>query len=257
MVEKVSALAILQARMSSSRLPGKVMMELNGLPMIYWQINRILKSELVKNLVVATSTDSSDDILVNFLRDHNFNVFRGSLSDVHSRFLQIINSNTSVNTFVRLTADCPLVMPDLLTDMLRIFNSGKYDYYTNCINPTYPDGLDIEIFSRESFLQMSRSDLSDREREHVTLKFRTKSKDFRVGEKHHTFDLSSMRWTVDYKEDFQFVKSVYESFLGHESTFTLQDVLNLLQSHPELNNLLPGTLRHIALQEIDDGRDFI
>jgi spore coat polysaccharide biosynthesis protein SpsF len=235
--------------MTSSRLPGKVMLELNGRPMIYWQIQRILQSELIDDLVVATSTDSTDDVLVDFLTQEDVVVFRGSLSDVHSRYLAIVNSNPSVSTLVRLTADCPLVMPDLLGDMLRQFIGSKFDYLTNCINPTYPDGLDIEVFSRDSFLRMSLGDLSDQEKEHVTLRFRLLSQDFRIGETRHSTDLSKMRWTVDYKEDFEFVRSIFENFVGQESTFSLRDVLNLLQSHPELNTQLPGTLRNIALQE--------
>jgi spore coat polysaccharide biosynthesis protein SpsF len=140
-------------------------------------------------------------------------------------------------------------MPDLLGDMLRQFIGSKFDYLTNCINPTYPDGLDIEVFSRDSFLRMSLGDLSDQEKEHVTLRFRLLSQDFRIGETRHSTDLSKMRWTVDYKEDFEFVRSIFENFVGQESTFSLRDVLNLLQSHPELNTQLPGTLRNIALQE--------
>jgi spore coat polysaccharide biosynthesis protein SpsF len=140
-------------------------------------------------------------------------------------------------------------MPDLLGDMLRQFNRGNFDYLTNCIHPTFPDGLDIEVFSRESFLRMSLGNLSDQEKEHVTLRFRMPAQDFRIGETRHPTDLSKMRWTVDYQEDFEFVSKIYENFLGHESTFTLQDVLDLLQSHPGLNTQLPGTLRNIALQE--------
>jgi spore coat polysaccharide biosynthesis protein SpsF len=245
----MNSLVILQARMNSSRLPGKVMLELNGHPMIYWQIQRILQSELIENLVVATSIDSSDDVLVDFLNEQDVAVFRGSLNDVHSRYLAIVNLNPSVNTLVRLTADCPLVMPDLLSEMLRQFNDSNFDYLTNCINPTYPDGLDIEIFSRDSFLRMSLGNLSNQEKEHVTLRFRLRPQDFLMGETRHSTDLSIMRWTVDYKEDFEFVRGVFGNFVGHESTFTLEDVLNLLQSHPELNTQLPGTLRNIALQE--------
>ena len=245
----MTLLAILQARMTSSRLPGKVMLELNGRPMIYWQIQRILQSEFIENLVVATSTDSSDDTLADFLTEQGVFVFRGSLTDVHSRFLGVVKSNPDVDTFVRLTADCPLVMPELLTDMICQFNQSNFDYFTNCVNPTYPDGLDIEIFSRDSFLRMSLGNLSDLEKEHVTLKFRSLPQAFQIGEKRHSEDLSNMRWTVDYQEDFEFVKNVFEKLVGRESTFSLQDVLNLLQSHPELNTQLPGTLRNINLKK--------
>lgn len=231
------------------------MLELNNRPMIYWQIQRILQSELIENLLVATSADSTDDVLADFLAEHKVAVFRGSLTDVHSRFLAVVKSNPTVDTFVRLTADCPLVMPDLLTDMLNTFSESNFDYFSNCINPTYPDGLDIEIFSRDAFMQMSDGELSDLEKEHVTLKFRSPSQSFQIGEKHHSVDLSNMRWTVDYKEDLEFVRNVFGKFVGQESTFSLQDVLSLLESHPELNTQLPATLRNIRLQE--RGKDAI
>jgi spore coat polysaccharide biosynthesis protein SpsF len=225
------------------------MLEINGKPMIFWQIQRILQVPQIDKLIVAVSADESDDILVRYLQSEGVEVFRGSLEDVHSRYLAIVNSNLNEGTFLRLTGDCPLTMPSLITEMLSEFSIERYDYYSNVINPSYPDGLDIEIFSRDSFLRMSHCDLSDAEREHVTLKFRTLSQGFRVGDKRHSADLSNMRWTVDYTEDFDFARSVFENFVGQESTFSLQDVLDLLESHPELNTQLPGTLRNIALQE--------
>lgn len=245
----MTRLAILQARMTSSRLPGKVMLEINHRPMIYWQIQRILQAKSIDKLIVATSDHLSDNILADYLNSEGVLVFRGSLSDVHSRFLAIVNSNPEADTFLRLTADCPLVMPHLISDMLTEFDEGGYDYLSNCFNPTYPDGLDIEIFSRESFLEMSNGDLSKLEKEHVTLKYRSLADLFRVGEKLHFENLSNMRWTVDYEQDYEFVKSIFKNFQGLESTFSLEDVLELLRSKPELNTQLPGTLRNIALQD--------
>ncbi len=245
----MSAIAILQARMSSTRLPGKVMLAVNGKPMIYWQVQRILQVPQIAKLVVTTSLDPSDDILAEYLAAEGVEVFRGSLDNVHSRYLAVINGYATTDTFLRFTGDCPFTMPSLITAMLSEFSKQKYDYYSNVLNPTYPDGLDIEIFSRDSFLRMSLGNLSDLEREHVTLKFRSLSRDFRIGEKRHSTDLSNMRWTVDHREDFEFVRNVFDKFVGCESTFSIQDVLNLLQSHPELNTQLPGTLRNIALRE--------
>jgi spore coat polysaccharide biosynthesis protein SpsF len=245
----MSPIAILQARMSSSRLPGKVMLEINGKPMIFWQIQRILQVPQIEKLIVAVSVEESDDILVNYLQSEGVAVFRGSLEDVHSRYLAIIKCNLSEEVFLRLTGDSPLTMPLLIAKMLSEFSKENYDYYSNALNPSYPDGLDIEIFSRDSFLRMSGGDLSDGEREHVTLKFLTCSQSFRIGEMRHSEDLSKMRWTVDYRQDFEFIRNVFEHFVGQESTFSLQDVLNLLHSNPELNTQLPGTLRNIALQE--------
>ena len=244
----MKVLAILQARMTSSRLPGKVMLGINGYPMIYWQILRILKCSEIDKLVVATSIDSSDDVLVDFLNKKNIPVHRGSLTDVHSRFLEVVQNHEDYETVVRLTADCPLVMPRLLTEMIHEFSLGQFDYYTNCITPTYPDGLDIEIFSREMFLRMSHAELSEFEREHVTFKFRSPTDEIRIGHKIQFQDLSALRWTVDYAEDFDFVKRIFEHFKGSEAKFSAKDVLDALLDHPELNTQLPGTLRNIALQ---------
>jgi spore coat polysaccharide biosynthesis protein SpsF len=229
-----SALVILQARMSSSRLPGKVLKPINGTPMILWQIQRILKAGRVKNLVVATSCEESDDELVQILSQNKITVYRGSLEDVNSRFVATLELFPKEETIVRLTADCPLVMPELLDEMILEFNVNQDDYYSNAIHPTYPDGLDIEVFSRESFLILSSSDLSISEKEHVTKGYLNPSREFRTREKIREPDLSSYRWTVDFEEDYVFIKSVYEHFEGRELEFTERDVLNLLVNSGEI-----------------------
>ncbi len=224
------------------------MLRINGNPMIYWQILRILKCSEIDKLVVATSFDSSDDTLVEFLNKKNIPVHRGSLTDVHSRFLEVVQNHQDYESVVRLTADCPLVMPELLTEMIHEFSLGRFDYFTNCITPTYPDGLDIEIFSRDAFLRISQMELSEFEKEHVTFKFRSSSNEIRVGHKTQLEDLSALRWTVDYEEDYVFVKKIFDHFKGSEVKFSTKDVLSALLDHPELNTQLPGTLRNIAMQ---------
>jgi spore coat polysaccharide biosynthesis protein SpsF len=245
----MSTVAILQARMTSSRLPGKVMLEINNKPMIYWQAQRILQVPEIDKVVVATSLHESDDSLEEYLTSVGLEVFRGSLVDVHSRFLSIINRNPNSQTFLRLTGDCPLVMPPLISEMLSEFKQGSFDYYSNTLQPTYPDGLDVEIFSRDSFLTMSRDKLSSLEKEHVTLRYRDVNSRFDMANKSNSEDLSSLRWTVDYEEDYLFVKQIFEHFRGSEPTFTMSDVLFLLESHPEIDTQLPGSLRNVALFE--------
>ena len=131
--------------------------------------------------------------------------------------------------------------------MLHEFDNEKYDYYSNAVSPTYPDGLDVEIFTRDSFLAMSDTTLSTVEKEHVTLKYRDPKTNFKIGEKTHTEDLSDMRWTVDYEEDFNFVRQIFEYFKGDELKFSLTDVLYLLIHEPKMNTQLPGSLRNIEL----------
>ena len=148
--EDLFTVAILQARMSSSRLPGKVMMPINGEPMIYRQIERIRQASTIDEVIVATSTDPSDDSLVEFLLDKGIEVFRGSLNDVLSRFSEIqkIIKSTAI---IRFTGDCPLVMPELIDRMMAKFYETNVDYLSNTLEPTYPDGLDVEIIRPSVF----------------------------------------------------------------------------------------------------------
>lgn len=242
-------LAILQARTSSSRLPGKVLMKINGTPMISWQIQRISKSKRISHLVVATSSDQSDDALAAYLERSGIEVYRGSLNDVHSRYLNVINKYPDYELIVRLTGDCPLVMPHLIDEMVEYFEDNNFDYLSNCLSPTFPDGLDIEIFSRQSFLSLSELELDDRDKEHVTIKYRTSNLCFRLGEVKCWRDLGAERWTVDYPEDFNFVERVFTHFRGKESLFTFEETLAYLEKYPDSKNVLSHTLRNISLDE--------
>jgi spore coat polysaccharide biosynthesis protein SpsF len=227
-------LVILQARMSSSRLPGKVLLPINGEPMIYWQIQRILSSRLPLSLIVATSSDPSDDILVDFLLAKNISVHRGSLDDVLSRFSEIANSH-QYDAIVRITGDCPLVMPELMDKMLITFYGIDVDYLSNTLTPTYPDGLDLEIFRNGVIERLNVLQLSEKDKEHVTLGVYTRPEDFSLRNYANDFDLSDQRWTVDYFEDFEFVKKVFSHFKGRESLFGFQEVLDYLAQNLKVN----------------------
>ena len=124
----MSVLVILQARMTSTRLPGKVLSVVNAKPMIFWQIQRIHQAHNVDRLIVATSNDPSDNKLAEFLENNGIEVHRGPLYDVYARFLEVININPTYDTIVRLTADCPLMMPNLLKTMLNEFEHQHVDY---------------------------------------------------------------------------------------------------------------------------------
>jgi len=235
--------------MSSWRLPGKIMLPINGQPMIFWQIQRILTAKYVSKLVIATSNDKSDDDFAKFGSELGIEIFRGSLSNVHSRFISIINLHPEYEHIVRLTGDCPLTMANLLDSALETFSSNNFEYMSNCIEPTFPDGLDIEIFTRNAFQRMSSMELTSSEEEHVTSKFREKEFGFVIGEFRNDINLSALRWTVDYKGDYDFVAGIFEHFKGKETLFDMQDILNLLSRKPELNTSLSGKLRNISLQE--------
>jgi spore coat polysaccharide biosynthesis protein SpsF len=224
-------LVILQARMSSSRLPGKVMMRINGRPMIYWQIQRILKASKINDLVIATSNDSTDDSLVEFLRENSFFVHRGSMNNVLSRFVEIASKSPS-DAYVRLTGDCPLVMPNLIDEMVDDFYERNVEYLSNTLVPTFPDGLDIEIFNDGALQKLSRLNLTNEELEHVTYGIHSRPGIFQVSNYMGQADHSSERWTVDYQEDFDFIKEVYEAFSGREAEFSYEEVLDFIAAVP-------------------------
>lgn len=246
-MSKIQNLAIIQARMSSSRLPGKVLEEINGSPAIKFQIDR-LKLSSVDEIVVATSTDPSDDVLVDYLNKIKVVSRRGPLNDVANRFEVVLDEFEPVN-FLRLTADCPFVMPNLLDEMLRKFSIENLDYLSNTNPPTFPDGLDIEIVRTEAFRKLLQYDLSVVEREHVTLAFAGKCDLFNMGSFANVEDLSDLRWTLDYPEDLEFLRSVAKLLIGREHEFTLKDVLSILKSNPDIRNTLGSEFRNIGLAD--------
>lgn len=239
-------LVILQARMSSSRLPGKVMAEINEMPMIYWQIKRIQESKLISGICVAISADPADDALFNFLVSHNIEVVRGSLDNVISRYLKVIDSHPQEN-FIRITGDCPLVMPKLIDEMINQFNAQHVDYMSNSIVPTFPDGLDVEIFTRVAFTKLLELQLSPQEIEHVTLGFYQRQGEFRISNFMDSLDRSDLRWTVDYSEDLSFVRSVYSHFKGQETSFGYEDALEFLGANPQIISEVSASRRNEAL----------
>ena len=247
-MSKQDNLVILQARMSSRRLPGKVLLPLNGKPMIYRQIKRILRAKQIGTLVVATSEHPSDDPLVEYLNSIGIESYRGSLDNVFSRFSQIIVGKSPLN-IVRLTADCPLVMPEILDAMLEQFWIGDVEYMSNALIPTFPDGLDIEIFTRNCFDKLTTLELSPEELEHVTLGINNRKGSFQVFNFSDSEDRSQLRWTVDYLEDFNFVQDVYAHFTGLEETFTYQDVLDFLVENPEKMSKISGNRRNESLKK--------
>ena len=227
-------LAIIQARVSSSRLPGKVLKPILGKPLLVYQIERVLQSRRIDQLVIATSTDPSDDDLENLCHQINIPCFRGSLNDVLDRFYQVAKSWQPQHV-VRLTGDCPLIDPEILDAVIEYyFTGGGYDYASNAIQPTFPDGLDVEIF-RFSILEKAwKESILPSQREHVTPFIHQQPERFRIGHYRNAEDLSHLRWTVDEPEDFELVTRIYEALYPVNPEFRMMDVLALLQQRPDL-----------------------
>ena len=239
-------LAILQARVSSSRLPGKILLPILGEPMLFRQIERINRCRRIDKLIVATSTDPSDDALVSACKERGIDVGRGSLDDVLQRFIDVARPYAP-SIIVRLTGDCPLTDPDVIDATIELFIRGGHDYASNAYPPSYPDGLDVEV-TRMSVLEQACAEaklLS--EREHVTLYIRSRADLFRAGTLQNTVDHSHLRWTVDEPADFEVVRAIYEALYPANPNFTSADILAYLDRNPSLAAANSGIARNEGL----------
>lgn len=236
-------LAILQARMSSSRLPGKVLLQVCGKPLLQHQIERVQRCASISRLVVATSTDTSDDPIEALARDIGVHVYRGSLDDVLDRFFQAALPHQP-GWVVRLTGDCPLADPAVIDRVVRETCDGGLDYVSSALHPTFPDGLDAECLRHSVLEQAWRGARLPSEREHVTSFVYSRPERFRLGEIRNDMDLSALRWTVDEARDFVFVSQIYERLYHARPDFSMEDVLQLLDNEPWLSQLNGGILRN-------------
>lgn len=229
-------IAILQARISSTRLPGKVLKPILGVPMLQRQIERLCHVRLFDNLVVATSADDSDTPVAELCGELNIDCFRGSLDDVLDRYYRAVQSQAA-DTVVRLTGDCPLADPDVISGCIEYFLRHDYDYVSNCMERTYPVGLDVEVFRFDCLRQAWEDARLPSEREHVTPFIKNHPERFSIGHFRNHTDLSHHRWTVDEAEDFEFVSAVYRALYPGNSRFSMNDILKLLDEHPELTEI--------------------
>lgn len=236
--------AFLQARMSSTRLPGKVLKAICGKPMILHQIDRLKTCNKIDHVVVLTSSDASDDALYEICKKNEIECFRGSLNNVLERF-KFASDKYDANCIVRLTADCPLMDWDVVDDVVSNHLLGDFDYTSNTIKPTYPDGLDVEVFSRNCLVKMYGLANKPEEKEHVTLYCYTHEKDFRL---HNVInkqgDKSNFRWTVDTNEDFEFVTKIYDSLYPKNKLFNSKDIYKFIEDNSEILELNNNIIRN-------------
>lgn len=239
-------LGVIQARVSSKRLPGKVLAPILGEPMLARQVERVLRSEALDKVVVATSTDRSDDPLTAVCESAGVGCFRGPLDDVLDRFHGVAMAYRA-DQVVRLTGDCPFADPDVIDEVVRLHLAGGYDYTCNVCPPTFPDGLDVEVMTAGALETAWREADRTSLREHVTLLVREAPERFRIGNLIHDPDLSALRWTVDELEDFAFVSAVFEELYPLKPAFRMGDILALLERHPELSDINQGIARDEGL----------
>jgi len=237
-------LGILQARASSRRLPGKVLKPILGRPMLERQIERLRRARRMDKLVVATSTDASDNPVAALCRALAVDCFRGSLDDVLDRFYQAARPHAP-RAVVRLTGDCPLADPGVIDELIDRHVAGDFDYTSNTIERSYPDGLDAEVMELRCLEAAWREAALPSEREHVTPFIYHHPERFRLGRLVQSPDLSRLRWVVDEPEDFAFISAIYEALYLEKPAFGTADVLALLERRPDI----AGLMGHAATNE--------
>lgn len=225
-------LTILQARMSSTRLPGKVMRPLLGQPMILRQIERLRRAKRLERIVVATSADPSDDPLAAYLGSIRVEAFRGDLHDVLGRFHDTLTAFGPVEHLLRLTADCPLADPEVVDACIARHLESAADITHNGPGWTFPRGLDVEVVRASALEAAWREATSAYDREHVTPFLYARPERFRIETVKRDPPLR-YRWTVDTPEDFAFVSAVYEALYPANPAFTTDDVLAWQVANPE------------------------
>lgn len=239
--EPSRTVAIIQARMRSERLPGKVLADIGGQPMLWHIIERVRQVGSIDEIVVATSDVREDDAIESFCKMNSVSCFRGSESDVLDRFYQAAVAH-GADAIVRITADCPLLDPKVVALVISKFQQSGCDYVSNTQKRTYPDGLDVEIFSFNALSEVWKSAKRPSDREHVTpyltLSNRFKTLDVESG---NAEVLSSLRWTVDEPEDLEFVRKVY-GFLEHDKKAGTDKILQIVKKHPELQAINAGNV---------------
>ena len=233
-------LALIQARMGSSRFPGKVLEDLCGRPMLWHVVSRTRKARNLDKVVVATTDGAVDDPIAEFCEQEAIGCFRGSEQDVLDRFYRAAKANAA-DIVVRITADCPLIDPAVIDRVIARFERGDCDYASNALRYTYPDGLDAEVFSFAALERAWREARKPSEREHVTPYLRTDG--FRTVNVESEIPVSptQYRWTVDHPGDLQFVRRVYEAFSAN-GDFGFREVFDLLKARPDLATIQAETI---------------
>lgn len=221
--------------MTSTRLPGKVLKEVMGKPLLEYQIERLKKVKQADDLVIATTINESDQPIIELCKKLNINYYRGSEEDVLSRYYEAAKQYQA-DVIVRVTSDCPLIDPAVVDEVINNFrkSTGKYDYVSNTLERTYPRGMDTEVFSIEALKEAYDKAVLTPEREHVTLYIYSHPEKFRLFSVKYKKDESSHRWTVDTEEDFILIKAILEELYPQKPDFTMEDCLELMVKRPEL-----------------------
>ncbi|ULT56476.1 glycosyltransferase family protein [Neobacillus drentensis] len=231
----MKVVAIIQARMGSTRLPGKIMKKVLGKPLLEYQIEQVKRSRLIHQIVIATTTKEHEQPIIDLCTQLSVDYYRGSEDDVLSRYFETANHYKG-EVIVRLTSDCPLLDPETIDKIISKYleNPNKYDYVSNTLDRTYPRGFDVEVFSMGALEQAYNEAANAAEREHVTPYIYLHPNKFKAANVKHRNDLSSYRLTVDTEADLDVITLVITDLYSQNKTqFQLEDIIQLLQKNQE------------------------
>ncbi|MCW9097293.1 MAG: glycosyltransferase family protein [Ignavibacteriaceae bacterium] len=232
---------IIQARMGSSRLPGKVILPLAGKPLLLRMYERVAASKYAGEIVIAITEDESDNELTVLCKKNNLNFFRGSSVDLLDRHYKTAKKYNA-EAVVKIPSDCPLIDSDIIDKVILYYinNSDKFDFVSNLHPPSYPDGNDVEIMSMKTLEYAWTKAKKEFEREHTTPFIWENPDKFRIGNVVWETGLDysmTHRFTIDYKEDYNFIRRVYDELYPKNKRFSLNDILTLLKEKPELKKI--------------------
>lgn len=225
---------IIQARMDSSRLPGKSMMKLNKKPVLYHVLNQVKNCKKIDKIIVATTNKKEDNKICDFVRSMKIVCFRGKSLDVLDRYYSCAKKY-SLSTIVRITADNPLIDPIIIDSMIERFNRNRCDIATNSVPRTFPYGTEVEVFSFKALETIWKKTLDSIDREHVTSYFYRNPKNFKILNVTNKQDLSNYRWTLDEKADFNLIEQLVLKI--PKDPILMEDILKILKNNPKLIKL--------------------
>ncbi len=231
---------IIQARMGSTRFPGKVLKKIYNKTILEHVISRVQTAENINDIIIATTIKKEDDRIVDICQNNNIKFYRGSEEDVLSRYYHTAKENKS-DIIVRITSDCPLIDKEVMENMIEFYIKNNYDFVTNA-GPdasyrTFPRGLDVEIFSYDTLEKAHLKSRVPSEREHVTLYFYDHPDEYNIYVYKNKTDYSGYRWTLDTAEDWKLIKKIYNELYNKDQDFSWRKVLTLLEDHPGLSEI--------------------
>jgi len=232
---------VIQARRSSTRMHDKIMYPLSGKPLLIRMFERVRSSKIKKEIVVATTTDIDDDKVVEICKENNINYFRGHPTDLLDRHYKA-GLEFNADVVVKIPSDCPLICPNVIDEVLNFYldHRNEYDFVSNLHPATFPDGNDVEIMPINILETAWKEADKDYEREHTTPFIRERPDRFRTGNVEWETGLNfadTHRFTIDYKEDYEFIKKVYDELYNENNNFTLCDIMKLLDNKPEIRKI--------------------